>query len=130
MKPKIKSLWLQALRSGDYQQGRSYLRTGDGFCCLGVLCDLAVKAGVTSWDAPRGPRPEEWVRTNAPDSIQGIEGHIGLLPPTVQKWAGLEGTDSPRVFPNGSHGPVALSRLNDELRYDFTRIADLVEAQL
>lgn len=32
--------WLEALRSGKYQQGRDVLRAGDSFCCLGVACDL------------------------------------------------------------------------------------------
>lgn len=39
--------WLNALESGEYQQGRGKLRTKDNkFCCLGVLCDLAVKEGI------------------------------------------------------------------------------------
>ena len=39
--------WIDALESGEYQQGRGKLRTKDNkFCCLGVLCDLAVKEGI------------------------------------------------------------------------------------
>lgn len=30
MNPHIKQLWLTALRSGDYKQGKSQLRTNDG----------------------------------------------------------------------------------------------------
>jgi hypothetical protein len=30
-------LWLNALRSGEYKQGKGYLFDGTGFCCLGVL---------------------------------------------------------------------------------------------
>ena len=33
--------WIEALRSGEYQQGRRYLKKGDNYCCLGVLCELA-----------------------------------------------------------------------------------------
>lgn len=40
MKADLKQSWLVALRSGRYEQGRSYLRSEDRFCCLGVLCDL------------------------------------------------------------------------------------------
>lgn len=29
--------WLDSLRSGEYQQGKGKLQTGEGFCCLGVL---------------------------------------------------------------------------------------------
>lgn len=42
--------WVKALRSGKYQQGKGALRDGEGFCCLGVLADLAVKAGHGEWE--------------------------------------------------------------------------------
>ena len=33
-------IWLEALRSGDYQQGTGQLcKRGEKFCCLGVLAD-------------------------------------------------------------------------------------------
>lgn len=35
-----KAKLLEALRSGNYQQGHSRLREGDKYCCLGVYCDL------------------------------------------------------------------------------------------
>jgi hypothetical protein len=35
-----KQEWINALRSGRYEQGSGSLRVGDTFCCLGVLCDL------------------------------------------------------------------------------------------
>lgn len=42
--------WIDALRSGTYQQGRDRMASVDAdgvtrYCCLGVACDLAVKAG-------------------------------------------------------------------------------------
>lgn len=40
MTPEFKALWIEALRSGKYKQGRGALRRGDTFCCLGVACDL------------------------------------------------------------------------------------------
>ena len=43
----IKQKWVAALRSGDYKQGRGYLRTIDNeYCSLGVLCDLSDVAWV------------------------------------------------------------------------------------
>ena len=52
--------WLKSLRSGKYQQAKGCLREieenddGDqvvkGFCCLGVLQDIAVKDGGGEWD--------------------------------------------------------------------------------
>ena len=38
--PTIKTKWVAALRSGKYKQDTGRLRTADGFCCLGVLCDI------------------------------------------------------------------------------------------
>ena len=35
--------WLEALRSGEYKQGMFALRSGDTFCCLGVLADIRKK---------------------------------------------------------------------------------------
>lgn len=32
--------WVQALRSGEYEQGQDYLCRGGKFCCLGVLCEI------------------------------------------------------------------------------------------
>lgn len=37
---KFMRRWIKALRDGTYRQARGYLRTGDGYCCLGVECDL------------------------------------------------------------------------------------------
>lgn len=46
MDPELKARWVAALRSGDYQQVRGWLRATRsdgqlGFCCLGVLCEVA-----------------------------------------------------------------------------------------
>lgn len=42
MNPEAKKLWVEALRSDKYQQGKGALKTIQGsFCCLGVLCDLS-----------------------------------------------------------------------------------------
>lgn len=47
MNSELKSKWLDALRGGEYKQGKDYLRgKEDTFCCLGVLCDVL---GVGKW---------------------------------------------------------------------------------
>jgi hypothetical protein len=49
MKREIRDRWTAALRSGEYEQGRSTLRDReDRYCCLGVLCD------VLGQDVPQG----------------------------------------------------------------------------
>jgi hypothetical protein len=46
MNPEVKSMWVEALRSNDYLQGRGALNRNGLFCCLGVLCDVALKNGI------------------------------------------------------------------------------------
>ena len=38
MDKQIKEDWLEALRSGEYQQGTGFLEKDGCNCCLGVLC--------------------------------------------------------------------------------------------
>jgi|SRR6185436_2774286 len=40
MEAQLKEKWVEALRSGKYEQGKRALRKGNSFCCLGVLCDV------------------------------------------------------------------------------------------
>ena len=44
MDAKLKALWIEALRSGEYQQTADTLKDRDGYCCLGVLCHVAKEA--------------------------------------------------------------------------------------
>lgn len=37
---EFKANWIAALRSGKYRQSTCYLNTANGFCCLGVACDI------------------------------------------------------------------------------------------
>lgn len=46
MKQELKQRWIEALRSGDYQQGIGQLRSkNDEFCCLAVLCSVFDPSG-------------------------------------------------------------------------------------
>jgi len=86
--PKVKQLWLEALRSGDYVQGRGQLAYIDGsgervaHCCLGVLCELAVKDGAIATYAEQGSEPsatvQRWARLGDVDWLldrnDGVNG--------------------------------------------------------
>lgn len=129
MKTDIKRQWVEALRSGDYQQGKEYLRKDDKFCCLGVLCDLAVKAGVVT-EAPG---------VNG-STLYGVEGDRDseVLPRAVMDWAGLDDRvpsvvtslhdDDPDDDPEAVS--IEVAELNDSFCYDFEALAELIEAQL
>jgi hypothetical protein len=55
MKEVTREQWCAALRSGDYPQGQGQLHAeGGGYCCLGVLGELA--GGVIDADDPGGMR--------------------------------------------------------------------------
>ena len=41
MNKEWKTKWIAALRSGKYKQTTGKLKHEDGFCCLGVLCDIS-----------------------------------------------------------------------------------------
>lgn len=76
MEPEIKKKWIEALLSGEYEQGQNILRTSnDKFCCLGVLCDLYVKEGKGAWER----YSEDWM----------MGGEWSVLPSKVMDWAGL-----------------------------------------
>lgn len=115
MKPEIKKRWVDALRSGKYQQGRDYLSFQGCYCCLGVLCDLAVKEGVCEWES-RGI-----------DACLHIDGGGVSLPQAVREWAGVPSAN-PRAIYDDIDLPV--SELNDEIGLTFPQLADLIEAQL
>jgi hypothetical protein len=37
---EIKKAWVEALRSGKYEQGKHSLKKDNCYCCLGVLCEI------------------------------------------------------------------------------------------
>jgi hypothetical protein len=40
MDASLKAKWTAALRSGEYEQGKGFLRMEGSFCCIGVLGDI------------------------------------------------------------------------------------------
>ena len=67
---KTVNRWVAALRSGTYQQGQRVLRNDhNGYCCLGVLCDLVKGELGLKWGEPQ---------SNAPDLI--VERRPGVYP--------------------------------------------------
>jgi hypothetical protein len=113
MNPQIKQKWVDALRSGEYQQTQNYLRTDNGFCCLGVLCDLYGKENNVEWEPS----------THSKNAYMFQNMATGL-PLSVMEWVGVEGYN-PLV--NG--GPFTLAELNDK-GSTFNEIADVIEKQL
>lgn len=122
MKARVKQQWLRALRSGRYRQGQNLLRTNkDGFCCLGVLCDVYNK----------GLKRNQWRQTGEfKEWAFGKTKEMSSLPPAVQRWAGLRDDDPTINDPIKEGHSVSASSANDNLKYSFKRIAKLIEKNL
>lgn len=88
MKADIKARWIEALKSGEYPQTKNALHRlrqiaedfpPEGFCCLGVLCEIAVQDEVIDVD----------LTSRASVALYDHE-YTGYLPETVVKWSGID----------------------------------------
>lgn len=116
MKVEIAQKWVAALRSGEFQQGQYVLRSGDSFCCLGVLCELH-----------RREAGGEWVDDDGGAPIDRASLYLGFdtgLPREVMDWAGVHSA-------NGAFFGDArtLAIINDN-GGAFFEIADLIEEKM
>ena len=119
--------WIDALRSGEYQQSTSRLRTGDTYCCLGVACELHRQARDDKWDASYG------------EAFTYLEAGA-VLPDEVIHWLGLKNSSgifhTPYFVENEdvakgmdvSQGYTELIEANDS-GVLFSVIADMIETR-
>ena len=122
MKPEVKALWLAALRSGEYTQGKGALRARTHWrdaaptlehCCLGVLCDVYHKAtGLGKWDGDTF-------------FISDTDQNENVLPPSVVEWSGLPDAN-PSLSGDRDPDHDSLAGANDH-GATFDEIADIVE---
>jgi hypothetical protein len=105
MNKEYKQKWIDALRSGKYKQGKGCLRSGDNYCCLGVLCDIVDPKYFT----------------------HGTNGYRSYLPLHIQDRVGIEDPDGRLHHSIGQFN--TLIGLNDSAEYTFEQIADIIEEQ-
>ena len=114
MKPKIKALWVAALRSGKYVQcnGRLHLE-GDGYCCLGVLRELS---GLATWEK----------RAMTFGNTMVFDNEANILPLSVRQWAGI--TSRTGIYHHDliRDDYLTLASANDGGK-SFAEIADIIE---
>lgn len=146
MKTEIKERWIQKLESGQYDQTEGELRNGLGFCCLGILCEVAVEDGIIT-------RAEDY-GYNAPSRNDGEEYvENSVLPRVVAEWAGfgdgIHGNNPVVPFPENPEDScdscdccedeeeyepeimdTELSELNDSHKLTFPQIAALIKENL
>jgi len=112
-KPKLeyRDRWCAALRSGEYKQGRQFLKERKVdktfYCCLGVLCEIE---GIKITDS-------HTVISNDWEKLYNDLDGIGYLPNKVSVFV----TETQDRF-------YSLANLNDAAKLSFSDIADIIEA--
>lgn len=110
--------WAEALRSGEYVQGKSSLRNRDNnlgvdeYCCLGVYADLFIKANpktATHWDTDSESVVDRFVDARG-------EYHVGILGIEMAEEIGLD-----------MNQQQALVDMNDEFELTFDEIAEHID---
>lgn len=117
MNREVKGLWINALRSGSYNQGHVYMKQSvyyhqngnqelrDYYCPLGVLCNLHSQQFRANWQG----------EINAPITWRYYRNDT-LPPPQVLKWADLSVESANYI-----------AYLNDTNGDDFNLIAAYIE---
>lgn len=114
---KLTREWIDALRSGKYEQGDGYLRLNDEmgghkYCCLGVLCEIVRDKG---WVKGRWEGEDESFVGGNTDFISESNYWESFPPDIVWNLTGLADTVQEH-----------LATLNDNGK-DFLYIADEIE---
>ena len=136
-----RELWQEALRSGDYKQGKGALNNKGKMCCLGVACDIS---GLGRWINPKeavsvDPEPGK-IKAAARDSLSYLSYTDSVSNKTsdvdlieiVQNWLGVYSplVELIQAIPGPcegcSDGLISLAEVNDE-GYSFEYIANLIK---
>lgn len=154
MNPGVKALWVAALQSGSFTQVTGTLckvNSDDGskaHCCLGVLTDLAVAAGVGNIAVEVDAFNETTYKVYVNGGLSEVQSTV--TPKTVAEWAGMvdeAGQIETNPTIQGPDGLVrSLSEWNDgftdsgydedgkfvskEYKLDFDQIAGLIQRNL
>lgn len=109
----VRKEWVKRLRSRKYKKGVGALQEHGRFCCLGVLCEIAV---------------EEKIIPPSHESVFGTtdyDGETGVLPESVRDWAGLRTVSG--EYKGSKYG--SLVHYNDYGPSPFYKIARLIESE-
>lgn len=116
--PEVKAQWLVDLRSGEFDQARSYLRASItpktlGYCCIGVICN----------------RHGKWA-TSPKYTLWRANEDVNLIAPLDEKPLLFLGQLPVSMFGVGKEVWIFLARLNDEYHWTFPEIAEWIEEYL
>lgn len=84
--------WLEALESGEYEQGEGRLVSAKAngtyeYCCMGVACALAEKAGIVELRLTGRFQGDD---ADFVDPRTGGKSYTGYLPDVVAEWMGID----------------------------------------
>lgn len=130
--------WVEALRSGEYEQGFGRLRQSDVYCCLGVACDVYkrltgqgkwIEHAVVTLNGEKLTVYEFLSGGVDPESVDIEEKHKYLssacLPEEVAKFFDVEPGGSLKEGVSGEG--TYLFTLNDRAKMSLREIADFIE---
>jgi len=110
----IDNKWIPALLSGEYKQGKKYLKKQDTFCCLGVAADLLKDHFNTCWRDQTKLEYNVHSQNDIAVEVGAIFGGTQILPQTVLDFIGL--TDDQQNYlaernDTGDSFPVIVGRI-------------------
>lgn len=112
MNSEIREKWCAALRSGKYAQNTNFLRTNEGYCCLGVLEDIRLKEQKIDWVFEE---EEGWYRPGEGKSQY-------LLSDTGVEWA--------EISSDGADNDLNILMAMNDNGIKFPVIADCIEGKV
>ena len=111
--------WVEALRSGKYSQCEGTLQNVEGYCCLGVACDVYEKEAEVKL-----PRNKHGFY-----ELDTLSGGFKV----VRDWLGLVDSEGGMPPFKGQKDQryiyTTLTKLNDHARMSFNEIADVIESR-
>lgn len=116
MKKDVADLWVAALRSGKYKQGKTSLCRDGKYCCLGVLYEVAIQNDV-----------KVKKKKDLDGGIVFNGDAAGISDDAIVEWAGWDkwNTYGRFYYKDGREGTLA--HLNDVNMLSFKEIADVIE---
>jgi hypothetical protein len=130
--------WIDALRSGNYQQGHNQLvKRGKyekhwKFCCLGVGCDIAEEADIVKKVKRSSFSYSEMGFFDPGRELDTANYSFTSMPYLLTKWLGWDELGLPfKKIPGAltdiSYIEPTLMKLNDAEEFSFEKIADFIE---
>jgi hypothetical protein len=107
--------WMEALRSGKFEQTNAVLQDNVGYCCLGVACKILIDPKKLYKEDGKiyGGLPNQ--HYNAPKWLQEIDEDFKERTKDINDYY-------------GNSGSKFITNLNDDLKLSFEEIADVLEA--